>query len=111
MEGFLTAEVPLLAHYGYFAFGLTKVLRRLKFLPWVGICVLLRIILPSAKRWGHMDLNHEPSDYESDALTNWAMAPIFAQQKLILRIPKYDFEPALAGEGQNEPWIAIFYPK
>ena len=20
--------------------------------------------------WGYMDLNHEPSDYESDALTN-----------------------------------------
>ena len=27
--------------------------------------------------WAQMDLNHRPSDYESDALTNWAMGPKF----------------------------------
>lgn len=25
--------------------------------------------------WAQMGLNHRPSDYESDALTNWAMGP------------------------------------
>ena len=26
-------------------------------------------------KWAQMDSNHRPSDYESDALTNWAMGP------------------------------------
>ena len=26
-------------------------------------------------KWAHLDLNQGPSDYESDALTSWAIGP------------------------------------